>query len=60
MHSKEMQETVKSGAVAAAVKELPNSENFAYFQYEQFKNLFELDVVDTLEKDLLDEKAKEM
>ena len=55
-----MQETVKSGAVAAAVKELPNSENFAYFQYEQFKNLFELDVVDTLEKDLLDEKAKEM
>ena len=59
MHSKEMQETMKSGAVAAAIKDLPKTENFAYFDYEKFKNLFELDVDDTIEKDLLDEKAKE-
>ena len=32
------------------------SENNPYFYYEKFKNLFELDVNHTIEKDLNDER----
>lgn len=46
----------EGGAVAAAVPSGAMSENNPYFYYEKFKNLFELDVNHTIEKDLNDER----
>ena len=52
LHSKEMQQSTKGGAVAAAVPDLPKTENFAYFAYDNFKDEFELDVIYSINKDL--------